>query len=114
MGLQQTAKLRVTANLLGYFLVMLLAGLLWRSPIALCVVYALYTLALFWRGRRADLLYFIVPAILGPLGEILAILGGAWTYAKPAILVPIWLPLAWGCAAVLIKRAADNVVESAS
>lgn len=100
----------VVLNVLAYFVVMLLAGLLWKTPLTLFAVYIILAALLLGRSRRiADLLYFAVPAILGPLGEIAAILGGAWTYAKPAWIVPIWLPVAWGCAALFIKRAVDAV-----
>jgi hypothetical protein len=91
---------------------MLLVGILWRWPTLLFSGFAGFAVILLWVSRRrGDYLYFVIPAVLGPLGEVPAILGGAWVYSKPMGVVPIWLPLAWGCAALLIKCTADNIVE---
>lgn len=46
--------------------------------------------------KRHDIYFFIVGAIIGPIGEIIAIYFGAWQYANPTLLgIPLWLPLAW-------------------
>lgn len=107
-------SLRAAVSLLAYFVVMLLIGLLWRWPMLLLSGFTGFAMILLWRiaRRPGDYLYFVLPAVLGPLGEVPAILGGAWVYSKPMVVVPVWLPLAWGCAALLIKRTADNVVRA--
>ena len=55
--------------------------------------------------KKEDVLVFVVAAVIGPLGEIVAVYFGAWTYANPTFWgIPIWLPLLWGLAGVFIKR----------
>jgi len=40
---------------------------------------------------------------------------GAWRYAGPTALgIPLWLPFAWGLAAVLIRGIAATVEKMAS
>lgn len=57
-----------------------------------------------WTGKK-NFTFYILGAIFGSLAEITPIYFGAWTYSNPtAIGIPIWLPLAWGKAALLIKR----------
>lgn len=65
--------------------------------------------AIFWH-EKTDFLLFLVGAIVGPTGEIIAILFGAWQYANPTLLgIPIWLPLAWGIITLSIKRISDTL-----
>jgi len=41
-----------------------------------------------------------------------AIYFGAWSYANPTMLgIPLWLPLAWGIAAVFVKRVAETLIR---
>ena len=65
----------------------------------------------FWY-KKHDVYFFVVGAIVGPIGEIVAIQFGVWQYANPSFLgIPIWLPLAWGLAVALIKRIAEVFVK---
>ena len=65
----------------------------------------------FWH-KKHDAYFFIVGAIVGPIGEIVAISFGVWQYTNPSFLgIPIWLPLVWGLAVVLIKRVAEIFVK---
>ncbi len=58
----------------------------------------------FWHSKK-DVIFFAAAAILGSLAEIICIWFGAWLYANPNMInIPVWLPLAWGCAGVLIRR----------
>jgi len=55
--------------------------------------------------KKHDLLFFFFAFVIGPIGEIVAIHFGVWTYANPSFLgIPIWLPLVWGLAFICIKR----------
>jgi hypothetical protein len=65
-----------------------------------------------WKWHTVqDVIFFLVPFFLGPIGEAIAIYNGAWKYTKPVALIPMWLPLAWGCAALYMKKTADALVE---
>jgi hypothetical protein len=44
-----------------------------------------------WHSR-SDLMFYVVAFVLGPLGEIVAVSSGAWEYARPSYLIPMWLP----------------------
>ena len=68
----------------------------------------------FWR-KEGDVAVYLVGAILGPVTEIIATRLGIWTYAAPSFLnIPLWLPFAWGFAAVLFVRIAQNLLSSTS
>jgi hypothetical protein len=56
---------------------------------------------------RSDIAYFFLAFVLGPAGEFVAIHYGAWRYAEPAILIPIWLPFAWGISGLFLKKATE-------
>jgi hypothetical protein len=63
-----------------------------------------------WRWySRGNLIFYFVAFVLGPLGEIFAVHGGAWTYSKPLFLIPIWLPFLWGIAALVFKKVAETL-----
>lgn len=55
----------------------------------------------------SDVGFFVLAAILGPLGEIVCILFGAWRYALHWIDIPIWLPIAWGIAGLYLKKTTE-------
>jgi len=65
--------------------------------------------------KKGDFYYLIFGMTFGPLAEVFCINAGAWTYTYPTFLgMPLWLPLAWGMAAVLFRRFADTVMEMRS
>jgi len=65
----------------------------------------------FWH-KNHDILFFIIGAIIGPIGEIVCVHFGVWQYTNPSFLgIPVWLPLAWGLAVVLVKRIAETFVK---
>lgn len=64
-----------------------------------------------WR-RKGDAYFLIVGAAMGAIAEITAIHYDVWQYANPSFLgIPMWLPIAWGIIAVLIRRIAESVSE---
>ena len=65
----------------------------------------------FWY-KKHDIYFFVIGAIVGPVGEIVCIHFGAWQYANPTFLgIPVWLPLVWGLIIMLIKRIAETLVD---
>ncbi len=62
--------------------------------------------------QKHDIFFYITGAILGPLSEIVCTNFGVWRYAHPTFFsIPLWLPFAWGLAAVLITRIAETFVK---
>ena len=62
--------------------------------------------------RRSDVFFYAAGFVLGPLGEMMAVHFGAWQYAKPFFLVPIWLPFLWGIAGLFVKRLCETLLQS--
>ena len=96
---------------LGIYLVTVgLVCLLWARPVVLALCFVVMSLLVLWRWHaRSDLSIYGVAFVLGPGGEMLAIHFGAWEYAKPLLLVPLWLPPVWGVAAVVMRRLAQTL-----
>jgi uncharacterized membrane protein YoaT (DUF817 family) len=85
--------------------VVALAASFWRHPEELAGGFALASGLLFvlWH-RLDDVVYYCVSAVVGPLGELVAIHAGAWSYADHGLGFPVWLPLAWGVCGVTLRR----------
>ena len=89
-----------------------LAGLLWQRPVLLAICYiAISAVILTFYHSKGDLIYFFVPFFLGPLGEMVPIAFGAWTYSKPLVLVPLWLPFVWGLAGLFMRRTSTAIEQ---
>ncbi len=95
---------------LGYALLIAAVAGLWDRPQwllgAMLVMSAGALLVM--RTRRHVVLY-VVGTVLGPLGESIAIRSGAWSYSSVDSLFPIWLPPAWGLAAVMLVEIANGL-----
>lgn len=88
-----------------------LASLFWARPAVLTLLYIGLSAAMLYRWHEADdVVFYGLPFVLGPAGEAVAIYAGAWRYAEPLGLIPVWLPFAWGCAALYMKRTSEAVI----
>jgi hypothetical protein len=88
------------------------AGLFYRYPNLLLVIYLAMTAVLLWCWHtQGDLFYFFVPFLLGPLAEIFAVHFGAWHYTDSYFEIPIWLPFAWGIAMIFMKKTAEALLS---
>lgn len=101
----RTAWRQLTLAVPIYFACLLLAGLLWPRPYWMAALGALLSVVVLrqWSSRE-DLLYYFVPFVLGPTGEMVAVRLGAWSYTNTP-LIPLWLPFLWGLAGVFMRRA---------
>jgi len=91
--------------LLLYALCVVLASALWSRPVTLTACYVLVSiLALLKWHTKADVVSYVVAAVLGPAGEAVVVHYGAWAYAKPILLIPVWLPLVWGIVGFFLRR----------
>ena len=96
-----------------YIACILLASLLWRTPTLLGICYVIQGALMLSRWHtRADITYFLLALVLGPVGEAIAIHFGAWRYTEPTLLVPIWLPLAWGISGLFLKKTTEALTAT--
>lgn len=66
----------------------------------------------FWHDRK-DIIFFIAAAVIGPLAEFAFMNSGLMSYSVPySIEMPVWLPLAWGYSAMLVRRFTISVTSS--
>lgn len=85
-----------------------LAAALWYRPLLLAACYVVVSLLVLARWHAAgDLVFYALTFLLGPLGELVAVHAGAWTYHGTQWPVPPWLPLLWGIVAVFLRRTCD-------
>ena len=83
-----------------------------NNLILLLILIAVWGISIAFWHRKIDIIFYIVGAIIGPVAEIVCINYGVWQYANPSFLgIPIWLPLAWGFAVVMIKRVAETIAK---
>jgi uncharacterized membrane protein YoaT (DUF817 family) len=99
---------RIILCLSIYLVFVVLVGALWARPNLLLLCLALLSAAMLSQWHtRSDLIFYFVSFLLGTVGEILIVGMGAWSYALPLFRVPIWLPVAWGVAMLLMKKIAE-------
>lgn len=94
---------------LAYYLsIVFCAALLWSRPWLLTVIFLGASLLLLRQWYSAPNLFFYgVAFVLGPVGEVIAVQGGAWKYSGDTTIIPPWLPFAWGLTILFIIRVAE-------
>ena len=88
-------------------------SVLWKNNFLLTILLLIGWLIGFklWH-KKQDFYFFVIGAIVGPIGEIVCIHFGAWKYSNPSFLgIPVWLPFVWGLAVILIKRLAETFMK---
>jgi hypothetical protein len=90
-----------------------LVSQLWHQPLALTAGAAVLSglMLLRWHTKK-DLVCYFVAFVLGPTAEAVAVDSGAWRYAEPLYLVPVWLPFLWGVVALFLKRTSETLLGS--
>lgn len=112
-GVQRSARFALIRDLFIFWFVIFLAVLCWRNNLLLTaiLIFAYGLRYYFWPNREDHVLY-VGGAVLGPTAEIIATKVGIWQYTIPTFLnIPLWLPFAWGFAAVLIMRIAQGFTK---
>jgi len=109
----RSPKLALIRDLSLFWFVIFLAVLCWRSNVALTIILILaYGIRYYFWPDKEDLVLYVGGAILGPIAEIIATKVGIWHYTLPTFFnIPLWLPFAWGFAAVMIIRIALAFVK---
>jgi len=112
---EKSMKFALVRDLFIFWFVIFLAVLSWRNNIVLTVILILaYWIRYYFWPNREDHVLYVGGALLGPIAEIIATKVGIWHYTLPTFLnIPLWLPFAWGFAAVLILRIALGFVNRA-
>ena len=96
-----------------YVLCAVLVCFLWTKPMLLTGCYLVISVFAFIRWHTAsDIIFYFVAFVLGPAGELCATVFGAWSYAQPFYLIPTWLPLLWGLAALVVKNLSEAFLSS--
>jgi hypothetical protein len=93
-------------EILLFLITVFIIALTWKNNIlTLVLLLVLWAIPIFFWPKKGDLAYFLIAAILASIAEIIAIKFGALQYSNSDFLgIPIWLPVAWGCGAVLLNR----------
>jgi hypothetical protein len=87
---------------MGTFLMALLYG----NELLLFAVIVVFTAAHLAYGKWKKAKRFLVAALVGGTCENMAVLLGAWGYSNAHYLpIPIWMPVGWGLAALLLDEA---------
>ncbi len=88
------------------FIGTIMTGLVFRNEIALFLLFALATGVLYLLGkyRKEELAPAIIAALLGTGMESACILTGSWHYSAAVFGTPIWLPLCWFNAFLIMRR----------
>jgi hypothetical protein len=96
-----------------YAVCVILVCLFWENSALLTGCYFVISILLFIRYHtKSDVIFYFIAFVLGPLGEFIAILFGAWSYAKPFYFIPTWLPFVWGIAVLLVKKLSENILTN--
>ena len=80
-------------------------ALLWRDAVLLTISLLLLSIfALRHFHKKNDIITFLVGGVGGASAEAICIYFGAWEYTNPTYLIPLWLPILWGIAAMVIRE----------
>ena len=80
-------------------------SLFWRDIMLLTASLLILSVVALWHfHKRNDVVVYAIGALVGASAEGVCIYFGAWTYANPTFLIPLWLPILWGLASLVIRR----------
>jgi hypothetical protein len=110
---ERSIKYGLIRDLFIFWFVIFLVVLCWTNNILVtAILIAAYWIRYYFWPDKEDLVLYVGGAILGPIAEIIATKVGIWHYTLPTFFnIPLWLPFAWGFAAVLIIRIALAFVK---
>jgi hypothetical protein len=110
---ERSIKFNLIRDLFIFWFVIFLVVLCWTNNILVtAILLAAYWIRYYFWPNKEDHVLYVGGAILGPVAEIIATKVGIWHYTLPTFFnIPLWLPFAWGFAAVLIIRIALAFVK---
>jgi uncharacterized membrane protein YoaT (DUF817 family) len=83
------------------------AGITFQSEFGLLAAFAVATAGLFLLGyhRKQDIVPGVMAAVFGTAMETACIFAGNWHYSMAMLGTPLWLPLCWFNAFLIMRRA---------
>ena len=102
---------KLALALLLYAVAVVTIAFLYERGTVLALILAVYAVVA-WRldPHPEDAFTLIGGAVFGPAAEAAAVWRGAWSYTWPDFLgIPIWLPVGWALACLLLKRLSEAV-----
>ncbi|MBN1502752.1 DUF2878 family protein [Candidatus Woesearchaeota archaeon] len=108
--MKQILKAFIYSLLLG-FIALYSVSQFWEKPLELTLgLLSLSALMLLISKKKEDLVLFVVCGASGAIAEIIGIFFGAWNYSLPQLgIIPYWLPILWGIAALFVKRTSQEI-----
>jgi uncharacterized membrane protein YoaT (DUF817 family) len=83
-----------------------LMALLYHTELLLLAVIIVFTIVHLAYGKWTKVKRFLLAMVVGGACENMAVMLGAWGYSNAHYLpVPLWLPVGWGLAALLLDEA---------
>lgn len=84
----------------------ILVILFWKENILLTttLIFLLFLITIKLWHKKNDILTIVFGVIFGWASESVCVYFGVWEYTNPTFLVPLWLPILWGIAALIIRR----------
>jgi uncharacterized membrane protein YoaT (DUF817 family) len=80
---------------------------LWQDNLLTTTVLAcILAITLMLWHTREDIIHLFIAVLVGPSMEAVCVYFGAWSYSNPNLLIPVWLPLCWGLAGIILPRIA--------
>jgi hypothetical protein len=84
----------------------ILMATLWQHELLLLALMSAAAALLLYIDRWKSAKHFILATLIGGACENIAVMMGAWHYANADYLfAPLWLPIGWGMAVVLLEEA---------
>lgn len=101
--------LLILSILIGLFLIVFLQK---NNLLLFSILLAILLISKKFWLKNDDIYFFFVGALAGSFGEIICVNFNVWKYTNPTFFgVPIWLPLAWGLASVVVKKIVEILFE---
>jgi hypothetical protein len=95
-----------------YLACVALASFVWHKPAVLLFSLLIVTaIALYRWHSKTDVAFYLVALAFGTAADFVAVRFGAWGYSNWN-LVPIWLPLLWGIAGLLLNKIVEALTGS--
>jgi uncharacterized membrane protein YoaT (DUF817 family) len=90
-----------------------LMATLWQQELLLLALMSAAAALLLYIDRWKSAKHFILATLIGGACENIAVMMGAWHYANAGYLfAPLWLPIGWGMAVVLLEDAFATQAEA--
>lgn len=99
-----------TIDIIVSFLAVLSVVNFYKNDLHLTLILIILSAYYLKTSTKHERKLYVIAAVGGPVGEMIAINSGAWKYAFPSVLgVPYWLPFGWGLVSVIFSRLSESL-----